>query len=347
MLLLVVLAVLLSTGDVVAAESPCAVLSSPPPMTGKFDEFDLNDRCASSDALQFTLTTNATDDAPLFTTMVGAGTTCGWSVATISAGRVVTVARVQENVWASPPVTPDNKSYWFLLEGRYYEVDAHGESNAPALTPGYSVTSIGATQSGRLFAIESEKRNAFDGRLQVVDVRTGKSRALPATGFTDQLTRAWDGNLYFRLMSHWRCYLYEVGADLHVILKATCPWENTRGIALSTHGSVWQPFIFGVGDYAPRGPTLPGIGVFSKYNCIITNTAALEARNVTSDAQGNVWFTYANRLWRRDVLGHLFSLTLPPHVSGAMVETRDGDIWITGDNPSGRPALYRFRPSAP
>jgi len=308
----------------------------------------INDSCVSLDAVAFSLTTSVMDEAPIFSAQKTTGGECVWSIGTIVKDRISPIVQIHDDLWAVAPTAGPDDTYWLVVGGRYINTSRSATPTyLRAFNKGFTPTSIGSTANGQLYAIEQSPSKSDEKGLRLVSIANGTSVAIPFAGWTENLLRGSDGNLYFRLFEKWHCHIFEIDGSGTLFDKATCPWENGRAIAVDIQGAIWQPGLLSIVQYDPSGHITKSIGPIAPVPCTITNTAALEPRLITADQRGAVWFVYGQKLWRVDDRGNLSAINLPSGrlIADAMVETSDGTLWLTTTDWNHGGAFYRFVPA--
>jgi hypothetical protein len=321
------------------------------PMAGTFEEIPLKDACTDDSGVLYTLTTNASDTAPIFSMPFKSRKVkddCRWSIATIADGRVTSVAKVAEDLWAITPASSTDGSFWLVVGGRYLHTFASGSNAATYVSPltkGYSAVAVGAAQDGDITGIERDNPFKGENDLRLVDITQTSSVRIPLVGSSENLIRGSDGNLYFRLFSGWRCHIFEVSKDGDPVDKTACPWQNGQGIAVDSTGHIWQPGLLSIDQLDKSGHITKSVGPIEPFPCMISNTAVLEPRNINADRDGNVWFVHG-KLWRYDSRENLSAIALPTGLwVDSMVETIDGTLWIGGTKADHSGAIFHFIPA--
>lgn len=233
---------------------------------------------------------------------------------------------------------------------RYLKTSASTAANPAYVQPfnkDYAPGTIGSTASGRVYAIEHSRSKSQENSLRLVSIAEGTSAPIPVAGWTENLLRGSDGNLYFRVFEKWHYHIFEVAGSGSVLEKAPCMWQNGSNIAVDLEGDIWQPGLLSIVQYDQSGHITKSVGPIAPIPCSITNTAALEPRYIIADQRGTVSFTYGEKLWQVDNRGSLSSINVPPgnFAVDAMVETTDGTLWIAETDWNHGGAIYRFIPA--
>jgi hypothetical protein len=317
------------------------------PLQGVFHFVPLDDKCESTDDFGYSLTTTSTDAAPLFSIQMTSGAKCAWNIATVSKDRIALIAQVTEDLFGTTVSAAPDGTYWFISDNRYVNVtatDAKHPTYVQPFTTSYLPTAIGTTSKGDVYSIERHNSNAQENDLRLVTIADGTSVRIPLRGWNENLIRASNGRLYFRLFEHWHCHIFEITDSGKLIDKVPCMWENGHGIAVDNTDSIWQATMLGIEQRTRSGLTRY-VGPVEPVPSTILNSAALEPRVIIADQRGTVWFVY-KKLWRLDSHGVLTSKEFPfGRYPSAMVETADGTLWFPGKDADGKDALVHFNPT--
>lgn len=316
------------------------------PLQGVFHFVPLDDKCESTDNFGYSLTTTSTDAAPLFSIQTTIGAKCAWNIATVSNDRIALIAQVDEDLFGTTVSAAPDGTYWFISDNRYVNVtssDAKHPTFTDPFTTGYVPTAIGTTSEGEIYSIERHNTEAQENDLRLVTIADGTSVRIPLRGWNENLIRASNGRLYFRLFEHWHCHIFEITDSGSAVDKTPCLWENGHGIAVDSRGAIWQPGFLGISEYNAAGRNSKTVGPVAPVPCDIYSP--LRPHVVIADRHGAIWFVYG-KLWRVDKHGMLSSIDFPSKQSpSAMVATVDGTLWFPGRDADGKDALVHFIPT--